>query len=188
MAQPSHGKPAEFSRPVIADTVATSGTVQTIEATAAERSALARRFDLVSLDALTATVRLRRVRGEFVRITGALEADVVQTCVVTLEPVPAHVSEEFSALYAPEHLVPKEEEEIDVTFAADDEDLPEAMVGGRIDIGELVAQHLSLALDPYPRKAGVTFDEIDETDDAPAAEEPVKRHPFADLERLKRPS
>lgn len=181
----------EFSRPVIADTVSPGGMVEKIEATAAERAALARRFDLQDIAFLKATVRLRRVRGEMVRVTGELEADVTQTCVVTLEPVAAHVADSFSALFAPDHLLPKEteEEEIEVSFAAlEDVDVPEAMPRGIIDIGELAAQHLSLALDPYPRKEGASFEDIVEPEEERAVVEAARPNPFAELARLKRPT
>ena len=51
-----------------------------------------------------------------------------------------------------------------------------------IDIGELVAQHLSLALEPYPRRPGVTFAGID--DDADAGS-PGVTNPFEVLAKLK---
>ncbi|ASG21886.1 YceD family protein [Nitrospirillum viridazoti] len=144
----------EFSRPVIADKVSARESVEKITATPAERAALAKRLDLVTLDSLTALVRLRRIRGgQMVRVTGELEAEVVQSCVVTLEPLPAHVRDTFQALFAPAHLVPKDEDELDNLGLDDEADPPEPIENGRIDIGELVAQHLSLALDPYPRKA-----------------------------------
>ncbi|MBP7337178.1 DUF177 domain-containing protein [Niveispirillum sp.] len=188
----------ELSRIVIADRVTTGGGHEVVKATDSECAALAERFDLISIAGLTAKMRLRRVRADFIKVTGELEADVVQRCVVTLEPVPAHVKEEFSALYAPDHLIPKEEEDGEsdhFQFLGGDEDFPEPMPGGRIDIGELVAQNLSLALDPYPRKDGVEFtpiledvgpDTLSLTEDMPP--EPPRQNPFAALSRLKKPS
>lgn len=182
----------EFSRIVRADAVHRADVVETIEATEAERKALAERFELEAIDRLVATVRLRSVRGgQMVRVAGELEADVVQTCVVTLDPVPARVTESFGALFAPESMIPKEEDEIDIDPNLSEEDIPEPMVNGRIDIGELTAQHLSLALDPYPHAEGVEFagyGDADDDEDDGAAAEPEKPNPFAALERLKRPN
>lgn len=182
----------EFSRIVRADAVHRADVVETIEATEAERKALAERFELEAIDRLVATVRLRSVRGgQMVRVAGELEADVVQTCVVTLDPVPAQVTESFGALFAPESMIPKEEDEIDIDPNLSEEDIPEPMVNGRIDIGELTAQHLSLALDPYPHAEGVEFagyGDADEDEDDGTADEPEKPNPFAALERLKRPN
>ena len=111
---------------------------------------------------------------------GVLDADVVQTCVVTLESVRNQVSDHFDALFAPPHLIPDEAAEIDVEL---EEDFPEPLQHGRIDIGELTAQHLALALDPYPRAAGIDFeDHIEELEEA----EPVRENPFASLAKIKR--
>ncbi|AWK86865.1 YceD family protein [Azospirillum thermophilum] len=179
----------EFSRIVSAEMVRRADLTETIEATEAERRALAERFELEGIGRLTATVRLRAVRGgQMIRVSGSLEADVVQTCVVTLDPVPAHVSESFEALFAPETMIEDEGLEIDIDPTVADEDSPEPMVNGRIDIGELTAQHLSLGLDPYPRAPGIDFegyDEGEEEEEQPVAE-PEKPNPFAVLERLKR--
>ena len=184
----------EFSRIVRADAVHRGEVVETIEATEAERKALAERFELEAIGSLRATLRLRSVRGgKMVRVTGELEAEVVQTCVLTLDPVPARVAESFGALFAPESLIPKPEDEIDIDPFLSDEDSPEPMSNGRIDIGELTAQHLSLALDPYPQAEGAAFpgfsedsgEEAEGEEEGPAAAAGVP-NPFAALERLKR--
>jgi uncharacterized metal-binding protein YceD (DUF177 family) len=182
----------EFSRPVPADSVQAREVVQTIEASAEEREVLARRFELEAIGRLVATVRLRRVRGgTMVRVVGELDADVVQTCVASLESVPAKVSERFDALFAPSELIPDDDDD-DVLIDTESlgEDLPEPIVDGRIDIGELTAQHLSLALDPYPRAPGAVFEpfeEHDEPDDDAGIDEDPRPSPFAALEKLKRP-
>jgi len=85
--------------------------------------------------------------------------------------------------------VPKDEDEIEIDPNISEEDIPEPMFNGRIDIGELAAQHLSLALDPYPHAEGVEFEgfgEADEDEDGDDPDEPEKPNPFAALERLKR--
>lgn len=185
---PSDPRPStpEFSRPVQTNTLHSGGIEQKITATPAECGALARRFGLPALGRLDATVKLRRVRGEMVRVEGRFEAEITQTCVVSLEPFTSTVEDAFTGLFAPPHLVPTNLKEIDIDFgASDDDEEPEPMEGGRIDLGELVAQHVSLALDPYPRKPGEAFQDIVESDgeeDAP----PATVSPFAKLDRLKR--
>ncbi|HYH22219.1 MAG TPA: DUF177 domain-containing protein [Azospirillum sp.] len=185
--------PPEFSRVVNADTVQRKEVVEVIEAGEAERRNLAERLELEAIDSLKAKVRLRRVRGgQMVRVTGELDADVVQTCVVTLDPVKNHVRESFEALFAPESLIPDSGDELEFDMASLEEDVPEPMVNNRIDIGELTAQHLSLALDPYPRCPGVElpaeYTMIDEGDeDEEATPEPERPNPFAVLSQLKRP-
>ncbi|QQP88738.1 DUF177 domain-containing protein [Skermanella sp. TT6] len=185
-AAPSIGP--EFSRTVLADKVSGDETTQSIKANPQECRRLAARLDLRDLKSLTATVRLKRVGGgQMIRVRGTLEADVVQTCVVTLEPVENHVADEFETMFAPRHLIPEIPMEVEID--PDAEEPPEPLVGNRIDIGELTAQHLSLALDPYPRRPGIAFE--DHIEDAPAEggdEVPAERpNPFLTLAKLKRP-
>src|SRR3954452_7577352 len=134
----------EFSRTILADKVGTDETAQTIKAKPDECAKLAERLELQSLENLSATIRIRRIRGgQMIRVAGALEADVVQTCVVTLEPVRNHVSDEFETVFAPRHLIPEASSEVEID--PDAEEPPEPLVGNKIDIGELTTQHLSLA-------------------------------------------
>ena len=94
--------------------------------------------------------------GELV-LRGWLEADVVQACVISLEPVPARLRQrverryrsiEFSGSWS-KHLQPHGMEVL-----ADDEEEVEPVIGGMIELGEAIAEELGLALDPYPRAAG----------------------------------
>lgn len=149
-----HSQIAEFSRPVEISRLGDAETVHDIEASPVERAALAQRFGLLALDSLSATVRLRRVRGgAAIRLSGRLTADVTQACVVSLAPVEDHVEDEFTVLYADSG--PADE----TAIGADaDVELPEPLPAGPLDIGEAVAQQLSLALDPYPRAPGVEVD------------------------------
>lgn len=147
--------PVEFSRPVDISRLGDSESRHDIEATPAERKVLARRLDLLSLDRLSAAVRLRRVRGgTAVRLSGRFTAEVTQRCVVTLEPVSGHIEEEFEVLYADAPLSEEIGFGADAELSGPDEALPE----GDLDIGEAVAQQLSLSLDPYPRAPGAALD------------------------------
>lgn len=136
----------EFSRPIDVARLSAGEAVYDIEATEGERTALAARFGLVSLERLTAHVVLRRVGGGMVRLTASLSADPVQTDVVTLDPLPAHIEDDFALLFG-------DADDDDAALDPDAEPV-EPLQNGRIDLGEAVAQQLSLALDPYPRAPG----------------------------------
>ncbi len=137
----------EFSRPIGLDELQDGEICRTIEADEAERAALAARFDLIAVEALQASVRVRRVSGgPLVRVSGRLRADVIQRCVVTLAPLPAHIEEDFIETFGPSgYRAPEGEPE---------SDLPEVFDDNGIDVGELVAQLLLLSLDSYPRSPG----------------------------------
>ena len=172
----------EFSRPVSVAKLGSRLASYTIEANEAERAALAERFELVSLGRLVAEVALHRDRGD-IRVEGKLEASLVQSCVVTLEPVPEEIDESFVVLYRPG----LDEDEADRLALEDpDGDLVEPLAGDAIDIGEAVAQSLSVAMEPYPRAPGVELPEIDDGEETEDAAAPEGSRPFDALAGLKR--
>jgi hypothetical protein len=63
-----------------------------------------------------------------------------------------------------------------------DLDPPDPIIGGVIDLGQVVAEQLVLALDPFPRAPGAAFDS---PADAPAAEGTPTPGPFAALAALR---
>ena len=123
-----------------------------IETNEAERSALARRFDLSSLERLDATVAVSLSNSD-VLAEGRLSAVLVQSCVVTGEPVPATLDEPFQILFRPHPEGAGGEEELEIS----ESDLDVIFYDGALaDIGEAVAQTLGLSLDPYPRVPGAS--------------------------------
>jgi uncharacterized metal-binding protein YceD (DUF177 family) len=135
---------AEFTRPVAVPRSHDRDTTHRIAADAREREALAARFSLLALDRLEAEVRVRRLAGGLVRLSATFAAEVVQACVITLEPVADRIAEEFTLLYG------ETEAAREIVLDGEDETV-EPLEGSTIDIGEAVAQQLSLALDPFPR-------------------------------------
>ena len=113
-----------------------------------ERRGVAKRLGLGSIERLEAHATLER-KGEIVRAEGRLVAALEQSCVVTGEPVPAHVDEPFALLFRPEPEGAADEE-IELGEADCDTVFHD---GGSIDLGGAIADSLALALDPYPRSA-----------------------------------
>ena len=128
----------------------------------------------MGLDRLAAVLHLTRGRGGTVRVRGHFVADVVQACVVTLEPVPAHLEQDFTATFAPRGAAQAGE----VLIALEEDEPPEEIVDGRIDLGEAVVQQFAVALDPYPRSP--TAAEAAGSDGG--GKEPGRKGPFAALE------
>lgn len=174
------GQEAEFSRIIDVAALGAGEVVREIDATAEERAALARRLGLNAIAALAATVRIRQRGRRLVEVTGSFAADLEQTCVVSLEPVPAHITRSFRQLYSPDAEEPTGE--VVIRPDEDEEDVPEPLIADRIDIGEAVVQQLAVALDPYPRKPGARIPpEYSGTGD-----DDGRSGPFAALARLRR--
>ena len=160
----------EFSRPVRVSHLPESGQQLRLEATAAECAALAARLGLLALHGFSAELRLRGETAGGIRVDGHFEASLEQACVVSLEPVPQRVHEGFTLRILPEGQIPSED--------PDSEDEVECE-NGIAELGEVMAQLLALALDPYPRLEGAQLPEHG-ADDGP-------RGPFAALARRSPP-
>lgn len=151
---------------------------------------LAQRLGIVSLDDLQADLKITRASGSMiVHIEGKISADLTQSCVVTLDDIPARVEDEFEAWYADtdsavslakaKHERASKGGHSEVRMLEEEDD-PEKIIDGKIDLGELVTQYLSLSINPYPHAEGIEL----ATDDA--AQEQVKiDNPFAALKDWK---
>ncbi len=170
---------AEFSRVIDTAVLADEGQSFRYKASDTERASIASWLSLIDLRRLEATVDAVRVSEGGVRLKVAFEAEVVQSCVATLEAVSTCLQEAFELLYLPETRAGSAAPgaiSVDVEL---DEDVPEVLVGDGIDAGAAITEHLVLALDPYPRKPGAIIDPAQ-----PSAGE-VRDGPFAALRDLK---
>ncbi len=137
----------EFSRPERADTIGDEPRTVAIEASDVERAALAARFDLIAIDRLTGDVTVRRDAAGIV-VEGRIVATVTQACSVTSDPLPVSVDEpillRFVEAAGGQDEVELDDADIDVI----------AIEGGAIDLGEVAAETVMLALDPFSRAPG----------------------------------
>lgn len=132
-----------------------------IEADPAQREALAKDHDLLSVERYVAELLVAPWKRHGVKVTGRVEADITQACVVTLEPVTAHIDEEVEGLFLPEDSKLGRqgfEGGGEIMLDAEGPDSPETFSGDTVDVGALAEQFFGLAIDPYPRKPGVTID------------------------------
>lgn len=159
--------------PVVVAQIPEQGLQLELTADDATRAALAAAGGLRGVPEAAASVMLTHAGDGKVQASGRVRAIVGQTCVVTLDSVDNVVDETFSVLFVPEGTpLPA------AAQPEDDEDPPETMAGGVIDVGNLVTDYLFLGIDPYPRKPGAAFAPIE------AASDP-EEHPFAALKALK---
>jgi uncharacterized metal-binding protein YceD (DUF177 family) len=119
-------------------------------ASEADRSAIAARLGLLSLDRLEAHAVLSR-DGQKVRAIGRLKAALDQACVATGDPVPALVDEPFDLTFMPEPKGSSADEEIELGEGDLETLFHDGLV---IDLGGAITDTLALSLDPYPRSAG----------------------------------
>ncbi len=160
-----------------------NGLHREIEAGETERQAIAALAGLRELPRLSASFDLHHTSGDQVIVTGYVRGAVGQTCVVTLEPLLNEIDEPVDVPFTPDTgqaaLSASSDDGGDEDGLAE-EDPPELIVNGMIDLGALATEFLVLGLDPYPRKAGAVFEAVVTPTDP-------EDHPFAALAKLKGP-
>jgi uncharacterized metal-binding protein YceD (DUF177 family) len=165
----------EFSRPVPLSDIGAGSVEKHMEASKNEAEALAARFDLISIESLSAQLALYR-DGESIFASGRMAGRVTQSCVASAEPVSAKIDEEVRIRFlsesdhAPDAEIELDADDCDVMFHD----------GRTVDLGEAVAQSLALALDPFPRSPNA-----DATLKAAGVKDEEEAGPFGALAALK---
>ncbi len=184
----------EWSHPLEAEKAGVEVMDLIISPPEAVLPALCERLGIERLEACKADIRLDREKGNLViYVSGKVTARVHQKCVITLEPVISEISEDFEAWFSdPEQAVSlhkarqiKEAEKYNVeTPMMEEQEDPEPITDGKIDLGEVVTQFLSLAIDPYPHAPGAKGDESAAPKEISVIPE-ERRNPFAALKDWK---
>lgn len=175
-----------FSYPVKVGHISANPVEVTLSADTEERAGLARLWSVLEVKALSATFQVMRWKRDGVRLKGRVTADIVQACVVTLDPVESHIDEPVEVVFVPEGSklarLPVSSETGEMLLDPDGPDAPEVFTGDTVDAGVVAAEHAALAIDPYPRRADVAFgDHIESTD-----KDDRKPSPFAVLKDWKK--
>ncbi len=176
---------AEFSYRVKVGHVSANPVQVHVEADARERAGLATLWEVEAVNRLAADLQIARWKKDGVRIKGQVSGEIVQACVVTLDPVVTTIDQEIDQIFVPEgsklaRIVLDGAGEM--VLDPDGPDLPEPFVGDTIDAGALIAEFAALGIDPYPKKPGVQFDGHIE-DDVKVEKKPS---PFAVLKDWKK--
>ena len=135
----------------------------------AECDELATRFGFVAVSALSADLYIMKSARDCWDVRGRLSASVIQACGVTGDPVSETVDFPIEERYVRSAGDPAE-----VEVRLDD---AEPLEDGAIDIGEMLAQSLSIAAASWPRAPHAP--------DIVNADESQSDNPFAGLAALK---
>lgn len=155
-----------------------------IVADQAERSATAARFDLLDVNALTADLAISYdSAAKALLIEGQLKADIVQRCVLSLDPVPDQIDESFDLLLVDEATAEAWDEE--ERYLEPDQRDYDVFEGESVPLGEIVAQTLSILMNDYPRADGASLEGLP---DGVEIDGPERENPFAALAELQKKS
>jgi len=166
-----------WSRPVRWSDLGRGPSSVGLEADAPTRTRIARALGLPAIARLKADITVTPWL-DGARIDGHIDAQVTQICGVSLDPFEAPVTDDFMVRVVPAGSPNAAQEDAeDALLDPEREDPPDVVDGDTFDIAAYVVEDLALALDPFPRKPGVTFE-------PPADATPES--PFAVLKALKK--
>jgi len=142
-----------------------------------DRAALARFAGVSRVDLFAAHIVLRKPAANRFQLEFTLEADIVQACVVSLADVPSHIERRFTRALNFDPALKRAKDRPVEDFLQED-DKPEDIDSLHYDLAAPLIEEFVLAIDPYPRAAGVAFEAPQEAQDTPES-------PFAVLKGLK---
>jgi len=146
---------------------------------------LAKMLDIVALREVKADFQITRWRGAGLKVTADISADVEQNCVVSLEAISSCVQEQGEWFFKPEAQSRKNtDNEVVLQIDPLGEDPADPLVDGRVDLWQLLIEHLCLMIDPFKRSAtaelGTVYNDVMET----PASESSNNSPFAILKTI----
>jgi uncharacterized metal-binding protein YceD (DUF177 family) len=188
MKQDTEKQKSELERMVDLERMGPVGVALEIAASDSERAALARRFGFLGLPVFSARVTIDRRPGGQVVVEGRLRGKIVQACILTLDPVTQELDEAFRIVFK-QDLTEERDPESGEALVNAQVDAPEPLPGNMLDVGEIVAEQLLLAADPYPRRPGAKLEDVLPKPRSGAGR-PIRgadqrRHPFASLAALR---
>lgn len=109
-------------------------------------------------------------------VSGEVRAGLILISVISLDEFEKEYKSNFSLTYdtnATYEQIREMDEDIE-------DDIPDIVIDGKIDLGDIAIEQLALVMEDHPRKDGEEFTSVIEDDS------PVRENPFAVLSKLKK--
>lgn len=184
----------EFSRPIKIEHIDKKSQKEIISASPEECALLAKRFDLDSIQSLSAEFTIKMTSPLNYYVSGHLKTTLNQISVISGKVFASDYTEQIEAWYKDtppiiqfekakkRREIPLQETDDDEVEFENEKDNPEDIINGEIDLGELTAQFLGLILPAFPRASDETEGAGDYIEATP---ENTKTNPFSVLATLK---
>lgn len=168
-----------FSYPLKLEDMSTAVRRYELKASPEELKFVAGIMKVPSVKSFTAEIYVRLHKKEHLAdVWGSVDADVEQTSVISLEnfihPYHADFTLKFDTKMTAAEL---RELEFDI-----EDDVPDILDNGQIDLAAVAMEQLALVLDDFPRREGEVFSFRSEFDEETAP----RANPFAVLKNLKK--
>lgn len=167
----------EFSYPIQIDELGQGEQSYKLSADKEQLKMLAEVLQIPAVNSFAADIKLKfqKKQGKL-DVWGTVKANLGLISVISLEPFDKDYTADFKLLFdtnAKYEDVYQDDEDINL-------DVPDIIIGGKIDLADIAIEQLALVMEDHPRKEGETFEAIIEDDS------PIRNNPFAVLEKLKK--
>jgi len=167
----------EFSYPLKIDELGQGEQHYKISADKAQLETLSEILQVPSVNSFVADIKLNfQKKKGILNVSGRVNADLGVISVISLIPFNREYEANFSVVYdtnASYEDIYADDEDIEL-------DVPDIVIGGKIDLADIAIEQLALVMEDYPRLEGEKFEEVIEDNS------PIRENPFAVLEKLKK--
>lgn len=179
----------ELTYPLHWTDVPNNGVRKKISASQVECEELAKTLGVVSLSQVNADFEITRWRRTGLKIIADIRVDVVQDCVVSLENISSRLQEQAEWFFLPQTR-PKKDTDVEIVLQIDPlaGDPADPLVDGKVDLGQLLTEHLCLMIDPFKRSDSVDFETMYKDVQGKTATELSTASPFAVLKTIDKKS
>lgn len=168
-----------FSYPLVAEDISSSEKRYRLKAGKEQLEYLAEVLKVPEVKAFEAEIYTKLKKKEhLLDVWGDVKAELRLQSVISLEYFDKKYANSFAVAYDTKATL-KEQKELDFDF---DDEIPDVIVDGKIDLVDIAIEQLALVLEDNPRREGEIFNyksEFSEEDDKAL-------NPFSVLEKLKK--
>jgi len=167
----------DFSYPLQIDELNQGEQSYMLRADKAQLETLKEILQVPAVNYFEADIKLKfqKKRG-ILDVSGQVRAGLGLISVISLEPFGRDYKTDFTLTFDT-NATYEQIRELDEDIEAD---IPDIVIGGRIDLGDIAIEQLALVMEDHPRQDGEEFSPLIE-DDAP-----LRENPFAILSKLKK--
>ena len=177
----------EFSRQFCLEKVSNTPISYHINATFDECQALANRFNIVSIEQIKGDFKIHRGNKKTFEIDGHIHAELTQECIVSLEAINSSLSFPIRLILKNYSSDDIDETNFDLELDMAEKDIDYLEGQTVFDLGEITAQYLSLALNPYPRSSSSFNLENNMEKASESSNDSIKnQNPFKKLENFQK--
>ena len=168
-----------FSYPIQIDKLTPAEKKFSLVADAAQKAWIAEIFQVEGVKSFHAEISVKpEKKSSIIKVLGRVEAELEQISVISLDSFIKKYETDFEVLFDSKATYAQIREE----FEDINEEAPEPVVNGEIDLAAVAMEQIAILIDDYPRQEGEIFEFESEFDEETTA----ANNPFAVLEKIKK--